>query len=67
MYSVSMKMPFTRIAAVLFGLGALVHLLRLIVKFQIFIGGVEIPLWANIIGFLIASTFAFMLWKESEK
>lgn len=61
-----MTKPFTRIAAVLFAIGAVLHLLRLLTSFSFVIGGVQIPLWVNILGLIITATFAVMLWKEAE-
>ena len=60
-----MKKPFTRIAAVIFGIGAVVHLLRLIFHFSVIIVGVQVPLWFNVVGVLVAVTFAVMLWREA--
>jgi hypothetical protein len=62
-----MNKPFTKIAACLFALGAIIHLLRLITHFSVQIGGVLMPLWVNVIGVILATTFAVMLWRESAK
>jgi len=59
-----MKKPFTRIAAVLFGIGALIHLLRLIFQFSLVVAGHPVPLWVNALGVVVAATFAVMLWIE---
>jgi protein-S-isoprenylcysteine O-methyltransferase Ste14 len=62
-----MKRPFTRIAAVIFGIGALVHLLRLIFHFSVNIGRFQVPLWASVIGLLVAGLLAVMLWREASE
>ena len=60
-----MKKPFTKIAAMLFGIGAAVHLLRLVIHFSVVIVGVQVPLWVNVAGVLVGATFAVMLWREA--
>jgi len=42
------------VAGIVFGFIALIHLLRLIYKFDVIIAGKKIPLWANWIGLVIA-------------
>jgi hypothetical protein len=61
-----MKKPFTKIAAGLFGFGAAVHLLRLILHFSVVIAGYPVPLYVNVFGVLAGLTFAAMLWRESQ-
>ena len=57
--------PFTLVAIVVFGLVALMHLLRLFLGWEVSFNGVIIPLWASVLGFLIAGGLAFGLWRES--
>lgn len=61
-----MNKPFTKIAALLFAIGAILHLVRLVTQFSIQIGGHLMPLWVNVIGLIITATFAVMLWRESQ-
>ena len=52
------------IAGTVFGLVAVLHILRLIYKFDIVIAGKHIPLWANGIGLIVAvglSLWMFMV------
>lgn len=56
--------PFTLTAIVVFGLVALLHVLRLFLGWEISFNGVIIPLWASVLGFLIAGVLAFGLWRE---
>jgi hypothetical protein len=58
--------PFTKIAAYIFGIIAFMHLYRLITHFQISAFNHEMPLWVNIIGFIIAAILCIGLWKESK-
>ena len=45
-------------SAAFFTVGAVVHLVRLIVGFEIIISGVAVPVWASIPGALIAALLA---------
>jgi hypothetical protein len=62
---IPVRKPFTVIAAALLGIIALVHLLRLIVGFDVVIGGTSVPQWASVPGLLIAGCLALMLWREA--
>lgn len=42
-------------AGIVFALVAIIHILRLILKFEVKVAGKIIPLWANWIGFAIAA------------
>ena len=55
---------FTKIAAVLFGMGAIVHLFRLFCPFRIVIGNNEVPVWASFVFLVIAVVLCIRLWKE---
>jgi hypothetical protein len=57
--------PFTLVAIAVFGLMALMHVLRLFLGWEVSFNGVIIPLWASVLGFLIAGGLAFGLWRES--
>jgi hypothetical protein len=60
-----MKKPFTKIGATIFGIVALIHFLRLVFHFSLIIGEYPVPVWANVIGLLIAGLLAGMLWREA--
>jgi len=62
-----MKKPFTLIAALVFAVVALVHLLRLVYGWQVTLDGAAIPMWASVLGAVIATGLAVMLWLESRK
>lgn len=59
--------PFTRIAAVLFGLAGLIHVFRLFYPFRISIGGNEIPVGGSFAIIIIAFVLSVGLWRESKK
>jgi membrane associated rhomboid family serine protease len=55
---------FTKIAIAVFLLIAVLHLLRVIFGWEVIISGIIIPLWASVIGFIVAAGLAVLLWKE---
>ena len=56
--------PFTSTAIAVFSLVALVQLLRLVLGWDVVIGGVFIPAWVSVVAFLVAATLAVMLRRE---
>ena len=61
------KKPFTLLAVLVFALVAVVHLLRLVFGWEVTINGAVVPLWASVLGIVIAAGLAVMLWRESRK
>jgi hypothetical protein len=59
--------PFTKLAAAIFGLGALLHLIRLFYPFRIMIGRNMIPYSVSFVAIAVALTLCIGLWKESRK
>ena len=59
------RKPFTLIAIGLFGLIALLHVLRLFFGWQVTVDGVVIPVWASVVGAIVAVGLAVMLRRES--
>ena len=59
--------PFTTLAAVIFALVALLHLLRLLLGWEITVSGLVVPQWVSILGFLITAGLAVMLWREARE
>ncbi len=59
--------PFTIIAIGIFALVSMVHLLRLLLGWEIIFNGVIMPVWISAIGFVIAGGLAFMIWRELYK
>lgn len=60
-----MKKPFTTIAVGVFGMVALLHMLRLAFGWEVTIQGSVIPMWVSVLGVIIAGGLAIMLWRES--
>ncbi len=59
--------PFSLIAALVFGLVALVHVLRLILGWPVVVNGFDIPLWASAVAGLVSALLAVMLWREARR
>jgi hypothetical protein len=57
--------PFTTIAIVIFLLVAALHVLRLIFGWEVMINGLVMPMWASVVGLIVAGGLAVMLWRES--
>jgi hypothetical protein len=50
------------VAGVIFVLVSLLHLVRLITKFEITVSKKVLPLWVNVIGLLVAWCLAFWMF-----
>ena len=59
--------PFTTIAIVLLGLLALMQLTRFIVRWDVSINSMSVPVWISAVAFVIAGGLALMLWKENRR
>jgi hypothetical protein len=57
--------PFTTIAVSLFTLMAIVHLLRLVLGWEVVVTGYVIPVWWSAIGLVVAGGLALMVWREA--
>ena len=62
-----MKKPFTYLAALIFALIALVHLLRLIFGWVVTIVGADVPMWGSVVALVISGVLAAGLWWESRR
>jgi len=58
--------PFTGTASVIFGIIALLHLLRLMFGISIVIGDFKFPFWMSIVGLVATTTLCIGLWKEAK-
>ena len=58
--------PFTKIAAVLLALVAVLHLARVILNMELMVGNYEIPMWVSVGGCIIPLLLSIGLWKESK-
>jgi hypothetical protein len=59
--------PFTTIAVVLFALIAFVHLLRLLLGWEVTVNGTTVPKWVSGPGLVITAGLAGMLWREARR
>lgn len=55
------------IAGIVFGVVALVHLLRLAYMVEIVIGGYVVPMWASALGFVVATVFSIIMLMARKK
>jgi len=58
--------PFTTIAVVVFGVVAIVHLLRLFTGWEVVVVGFVVPVWWSAIGLVIAGALSIMVWREAK-
>ena len=54
-----------RVAAVMFGLVALVQLVRLVLRFEVLVNGHAMPFWPNALAFVIATGLSVWMWRLS--
>ena len=54
-----------RLAGTIFGVVALIHLLRIITGVPVLIGGWSLPMWVNWMGLVATSLLSVILWKLS--
>jgi hypothetical protein len=59
--------PFTLIAAIIFGVMALVHIYRLLTDFQITVGSHAVPMWVSIVAIAVTGILSIGLFSESRR
>ena len=59
--------PFTMIAVGVFSLIALMQLLRFILRWEVTVTGVIVPVWVSGIACVIVGGLAVMLWREMRR
>ena len=59
------RKPFTTATIFLLGLITLLHLVRLLLGWEVTLNGVVIPMWVSAIGIIVAAVFAVMIKRES--
>jgi hypothetical protein len=57
--------PFTWIAAAIFALMAVVHIIRLFTDFQIVVGSHNVPMWVSYGAIVITALLSYMLCREA--
>jgi hypothetical protein len=55
--------PAPFLAAILLALVAVAHLLRFLFRIEVVAGGVVVPLWVSLLGFLVPGALAVALWR----
>jgi hypothetical protein len=58
---------FLSIVGVLFGLGAVVHLLRLVMGWPIVLGDWAVPVWVSWLGLLLAGFLAYEAFRLASR
>ena len=56
---------FTWIAAAIFALMAVVHIIRLFTNFQLIVGSHRIPMWVSIVAIVVTALLSWMLCREA--
>jgi len=59
--------PVARITTIFFALVALAQCLRLVLRIEVFAGGVRIPLWASAVACVVTGGLAILLWREGHR
>ena len=57
--------PFTWIAAAIFALMAIVHIIRLFTNFHIVVGTHSIPMWVSYVAIMVTAFLSWMLCREA--
>lgn len=61
------RKDFFNIAAILFGIAAIVHLARFFRSWDLTIGTFELPLWASLVFGIVGAVMAFNGWQMGRK
>ena len=59
-----MKRPASLLAALFFWLIALAQLLRVLLRVEVRVGDVNIPLWVSIVAVVVLAALGTWLWRE---
>jgi hypothetical protein len=58
--------PASLIAVLAFSLVALAHLLRLVFRIEVLVGGATVPMWVSVVGLIVTGALAMGLWREAQ-
>ena len=58
--------PYTKTASLLLAIVALLHLARVLLQNVVMVDDFLIPMWVNIVGFIVATILSIGLWRESK-
>lgn len=56
--------PASLLAVLVFSIVALSHLVRLLFRIEVVIGGAVLPMWVSVVGAFFAGILAVALWRE---
>jgi uncharacterized membrane protein len=59
--------PATMVTVLFLAMVAVAHLLRLVLRVEVIIGGTVMPLWVSVIAGVVPAGLAVALWRESGK
>lgn len=57
--------PFTWIAAALFAIVALAHIVRVVTHFDVVLGSHHIPMWVSYVAIVVTAFLSWMLCREA--
>ena len=57
--------PFTMLAVAVFAIVSALQLLRVLMGWEVVIGGFAIAAWASLVACAVAAMLAVMLWREN--
>ncbi len=58
---------FTTLAVVVFAIVTFLHVLRILMTWEVVIQGFVVPMWLSHLGLIIAGVLAFLVWRESRE
>jgi membrane associated rhomboid family serine protease len=56
---------FTLLAVIVFAVVSALQLLRVLMGWEVVIGGFSVPAWASIVACALAALLAVMVWREN--
>jgi hypothetical protein len=59
--------PVTTVVTILLVILSVLHLLRLILRIDVLINGMLVPVWLSLFGFMVPLTLAWLLWRENKR
>jgi hypothetical protein len=59
--------PATMISTFFLAIVAVAHLLRLVLRVEITVGGILVPSWVSVIACLVPAGLALALWRENRE
>ena len=57
--------PATTLASILFALVSVMHILRLVLRTEVTVGGTAIPQWVSVVGCIVAGGISVAVWREN--